>query len=94
MDEDFLEKIDIARNYADAPFTINSGYRCVIHNDFVGSTSNNHTSGRAADIHVESDRDRFKMLKALISAGMTGIGIGKKYIHADTAHEVPTVWVY
>lgn len=94
IDRDFREKLNIARFFAGFPFILDSGYRCPKHNKDEGSTSTNHTSGKAADIKCTNDRERYKMLIALIGAGMLGLGLGKNFIHADTNRTAPAIWTY
>ena len=94
MDNKFLEKIDNARDIAGVPFIINSGYRCPKHNSKIGSTSDNHTKGVAADIKCTNGPTRIKILYGLIKAGFKRIGIHKKFIHADTNDKVDSAWVY
>ena len=93
MDEAFLKQLDNARELAGVPFFINSGYRCVNHNKEVGSTSANHTSGKAADISCENSFVRTKILTALILAGFRRIGIAKTFIHVDSM-DGEALWLY
>lgn len=85
-----------AREIAGVPFIINSGYRCPAHNKAVGSTSANHTSGRAADIKATDGPTRGKILKGLYLAGFRRIGIDFKrgFIHADSMDDVESCWDY
>jgi len=63
---------------------ITSGYRCKKHNLEVGGVEGgSHPNGTGVDIKCDSSRARFLLLKALIMAGFTRIGIYKKHIHAD-----------
>ena len=94
MDALFLEQIDNARDYAGVPFKINSGYRCPKHNAEVGSTSKNHTSGKAADIACGYGPDRMKIVAALIRAGFRRIGIHKLFIHVDSMDDIASMWLY
>ncbi len=94
MDSAFFSRISRARVIADTPFLINSGYRCPVHNAAVGSTSSNHTSGRAADIAAIGGPARGKILKGLYAAGFTRVGIGKTFIHCDTSEDVESCWLY
>lgn len=94
MDSVFLEKIDEARRLAGIPFKINSGYRCPKHNTEVGSTSKNHTSGKAADIAANNSQTRLKIVSALLKAGFKRIGISKTFIHADTMDSLDSMWLY
>jgi uncharacterized protein YcbK (DUF882 family) len=94
MDPVFLTMLEKAREIADTPFHITSGYRCPKHNSDVGSTSSNHTSGKASDITAESGPVRGKILKGLYKAGFDRVGIGKDFIHADITDSVESCWLY
>jgi uncharacterized protein YcbK (DUF882 family) len=94
MDDTFLIMVDSARAIADIPFKITSGYRCPKHNAEVGSTSTNHTSGKAADIKCTYGPDRLKMITALIAVGFKRIGIGKDFIHCDINEGARSIWLY
>ena len=87
MDENFLIKLDRARDIAGIPFKINSGYRCPEHNKKVGGVSNSsHTNipCNAADISAKDSKSRFVIINALLQAGFTRIGIGETFVHCDT----------
>ena len=96
MSAEFLTQLGKAREIAGIPFVINSGYRCPAHNQAVGSTSKNHTSGRAADIKATDGPTRGKILKGLYLAGFVRIGINFKqgFIHADTMDLTESCWDY
>jgi len=95
---DFLvEKLDIARDIAGVPFIISSGYRCPKHNAEVGGKKNSaHLKGLAADIYVEDDETRWKILDALLKVGFNRIGIAKDFIHCDIDETKPNprIWLY
>lgn len=94
IDQDFLDRLNHARYGAGFPFNVTSGYRCEKHNRDVGSTSINHVSGKAADIQCVDARKRYEMVRAMIEAGMLGIGIGKFFVHCDTNRTTPCIWTY
>lgn len=94
MDAMFLAELDNARDYAGTPFTVNSGYRCPKHNQETGSTSENHTSGKAADITCLYGPERIKIVQGLIRAGFRRIGVGKTFIHADSMNDIESIWLY
>ena len=94
MDANFLAMLDFARALACVPFSITSGYRCEKHNLEVGSTSQNHTSGKAADISCPAGHMRYIMVKALIEAGFRRIGIRKDFIHVDSTEQASSIWLY
>jgi zinc D-Ala-D-Ala carboxypeptidase len=85
MDEDFLLRLDAAREIAGVPFTINSGFRCEAHNRAVGGTPGSlHTAGRAADIAATTREERGAVLRGLYGAGITSVAIASSFIHADS----------
>ena len=94
IDEEFREQLNLARGIAGFPFIVDSGYRCEKHNTDVGSTSTNHTSGKAADIACDNANLKYDMVKALIRAGLKGIGIAKTFVHCDTNRIIPSIWIY
>jgi hypothetical protein len=94
MNKMFLQQLDEARHISGVPYVINSGYRCPKHNKEVGSTSNNHTEGMAADIRATSNYERGRILKGLYKAGFTRIGIGETFIHVDSMNKVESCWRY
>lgn len=97
MDEDFVLKLDRARDGAGTLFHITSGFRCIEHNQKVGgSVSSSHMKGRAVDIATANSVDRFKILSALLRTGFKRIGVGKTFIHVDLDFDkTPDVtWVY
>lgn len=88
MRAETLSKLYKARDLAGIPFTINSAYRCEVHNAAVGGKQQSaHLRGRAIDIDYTTPEQGFTILKALIDAGFTHIGINydKTFIHADDA---------
>ena len=68
----YLQKI---RNHFNASITINSAYRCSIHNKKVGgASSSRHTMGQAADIVVNGVKPA-EVAKYAESIGVLGIGL-------------------
>lgn len=94
FDPEFRQKLDHARESANIPFIVTSGYRCPEHNKSVGSTSTNHTSGKAADIYCKDSHARYEIVKALIQCGMMGIGVGGRFIHCDTNRTRREIFTY
>lgn len=95
MQESTLEMIDNARDLADVPFIINSGYRTEAHNILVkGSPTSSHLTGYAADIAVNQwNRDR--IMGGLISAGFRRMGIARTFVHVDNDPVKPNAtWYY
>ncbi len=95
MSELFLDRLDEARDLAKVPFVITSGYRCPKHNRAVGSTSDNHTKGVAADIACDRGPMRLLIVSALLNAGFRRLGIGKRFIHVDAnGSRTDSIWLY
>lgn len=84
MDARLIGKLDLAREKAGIPFVLNSAYRSVAWEKGRGRTgTSSHCKGMAVDIRCNSYSNRWKVVKALMDAGFTRIGIGKTYVHAD-----------
>ena len=100
MDKTFMDMLEKAREIAQVPFIINSGYRTKEYNATLTGASKNssHTNipCNACDISAKDSITRYKILEALIKVGFNRIGIGKNFIHCDTdknkSQEV--VWHY
>lgn len=90
MDVGFIAKLEAAREAAGIPFTITSGYRTVEHDRKVCRAANkpviavnSHVSGHAADILCTSARDRFKIVKGAMAAGINRILWDNSHVHLD-----------
>jgi len=97
MDYVFLSKLDNARDIANIPFRITSGYRTASHNKQVGGVPDSaHTKGRAVDIAATGGRERYVIINALQQAGFNRIGISNSFIHVDDDPSKPeqVIWTY
>jgi len=102
MEEEFLERLDVARDIAGFPFIVNSGFRTISHNKalkekgYKVAKNSSHLLGWAADLHCGSGKRRFLMIEALLDAGFTRLGVGDSFIHVDCDPEKPqmTIWTY
>ena len=84
MDARLIGKLDLAREKAGIPFVLNSAYRSVAWEKGRGRTgTSSHCKGMAVDIRCNSYSNRWKVVRGLMEAGFTRIGIGKTYVHAD-----------
>ena len=81
----FLDMLEEARALSPIPFKINSGYRSAKHNKRVGGVdSSAHTEGRAVDIRVSNDYERYKIITCLLKVGFNRIGIAQTFVHVDS----------
>ena len=102
MDSEFLRMLDEARELAQIPFRITSGYRTPSHNAYVGgvqaglkSKGSSHLFGYAADIACNNSSDREIILAAVIKAGFRRVGIANSFIHIDNDPDKnAAVWLY
>jgi hypothetical protein len=59
--------LDPARRKLGMPITVNSGFRCTVHNKTVGGVYNSqHVSGQAADVSCEDNR---KLARIIVENG-------------------------
>lgn len=85
MNEDFMKKLNKARDMAGKGWKVNSAYRCAAHNKAVGGVAgSSHTKGYAVDISATSSQKRFEIVSNAMKAGINRIGIGKTFVHLDT----------
>jgi zinc D-Ala-D-Ala carboxypeptidase len=97
IDVQFVGMLDKAREKANTPFLISSGYRCKEHNkDVGGSATSSHLKGCAADIVCNNSFARKKIVESLLEVGFTRIGISDEFIHVDYDIDKPqdVVWTY
>lgn len=85
---ELMDRLKVARVFADVPFIVTSGTRCIKHNAEVGgSPTSAHLLGYAVDLLVKDDYHRFQILQGLVRGGFKRILIYKTFIHADVAHD-------
>lgn len=92
MDKDFLERLEQAREIANTPFRITSGFRTqnylqdLLDRGYKASKNSSHLVGKAADIAAVDSSARFIIVDALLKAGFNRIGIdgNKNFIHVDS----------
>ena len=81
---ELVKKLDKAREIANIPFRITSGYRCKHHNKLVGgSETSSHLKGLAVDIACNNSKDKYKIISALSQVGFNRIGVANNFIHCD-----------
>lgn len=102
VNQGFLERLERARVRAEVPFSVISGGRCPTHNAAEGGVDRSaHEATElkescACDIAARGSRSRFIILKSLLDAGFTRIGIAETFIHVDEDVTKPpmVVWLY
>jgi uncharacterized protein YcbK (DUF882 family) len=102
MSNEFLSKLDHARDLAGVPFKITSGYRIEADIErlrkagYKVSPNSSHLKGVAADIACANSSDRFNIIDALLSVGFNRIGIADTFIHVDDdPDKIPfAIWTY
>lgn len=97
MDERLIKKLDQLREIVREPLYVNSGFRCVKHNEEVGGKATSaHLLGEACDLKAGSGAFKYVLLKAAYRCGFERIGIGSNFIHLDVSQILPrpTIWTY
>lgn len=97
MDENFMSKLDHARDIAGVPFIVSSAFRSEEYEKKKGrSGTSRHTLGIAIDIRCYDNALRFRIVNALLSVGFRRIGIASSFIHVDDGYptSLPLIWLY
>ena len=96
MDSSYMADLQEMRTICGFGFRVNSGYRCKSHNAKVSKNSkNDHTRGRAADIHMTDRYKRFILLQHLLSSShFCDIAIAKTFIHIGKGKSKSGIGVY
>ena len=102
MRDEFVELLQEARDIAEIPFKINSGYRTKEYHLDLGKRGYSiakrsaHCEGYAADIACGDSKKRWLIVGALLLAGFNRIGIGSSFIHVDNSpSKTPDrIWTY
>lgn len=97
MNKHFIKKLDKARSFTTTPFTITSSWRSVDYEKSKGrSGTSSHCKGLACDISAKNSSDRYNIIRALLRANFTRIGVSKDFVHCDLDYDKPQelVWTY
>jgi hypothetical protein len=86
-----VDRLVEARRLAMVPFTITEGLAAG--GSHVENTA--HARGLAVDLRCHDSVSRFKIVKALLEAGFTRVGVYDKHVHADCDPGLPqgVLWV-
>ena len=87
-----LDALERLRAALASPLRINSGHRCALHNARVGGAPLSLHKKLAFDIALVG-HDPAALLAAARSAGFTGFGFGRTFLHLDTRGR-PARWFY
>ena len=96
VDGQLVAILQRVRDHFSKPVTVNSGYRCPVHNKAVGGASASfHTRGMAADIGVQGIAPA-EVARFAESMGVAGIGLYETdrdgyFVHLDT-RTTPAYW--
>lgn len=89
VSEILLQLLERVRLHFNAPIRINSGYRCIEHNQMIGGSKNSrHTHGTAADIVVDGVNP-LDVHAYLDNNHKNSLGLGKyaSFTHVDVREE-------
>lgn len=91
LDPELCAMLDIARARAGVPFEITCGLRSPEENaQLANSVSDSaHLTGLAVDLACSDSATRFAMIKGLLAAGFTRIGVYSAHLHADRDESKP-----
>jgi zinc D-Ala-D-Ala carboxypeptidase len=96
LDPELCEMLDIARGLAGVPFIITSGLRTEEQNASLPEAVSDsaHLTGNAVDLACTDSSTRYVMIKALLAAGFTRIGVYEKHCHCDNSPMLPpnVIW--
>lgn len=110
MDNAFMARLVRIRKKAGVPMPVSSGFRCIAHDQAVGTSSEPgggpHTLGRAVDILIAGEA-LFVVLLAALETGFQGIGLRQdgpwpgRFLHLDDIQKAelvaiprPRIWTY
>lgn len=101
MKKSFVRRLDFARDIADTPFKIVSGYRTEAYNKKVGGVEGSaHTKGISADIDYTTEEEKIKILTGLVKMGFNRFGIrtgasgSSIHVDDDKTKSQYVVWGY
>ena len=87
LDRELCAMLDQARHHANTPFILTSTLRSP--ESSIGVKDSAHLTGKAVDIRITDSVARFKIVRGLILAGFTRIGVYDKHAHADIDETKP-----
>lgn len=98
IDYRIMQVAQKVRDFMGERIDIPSGFRCRRHNATLlnSSPTSFHCVGQALDLRIPKGYGKKKKMLDFIRSlpEVTGIGIGRTYIHVDNGHETRTEWQY
>ena len=96
LDPNLCNMLSIARGKANVPFVITCGLRTPEQNAALCESVSDsaHLTGHGVDFACADSPTRFAMLKGLLDAGFTRIGVYSAHLHADNDTTKPqgVIW--
>jgi len=91
LDKELCAMLDMARGQAGVPFVITCGLRTPEQNAALPEAVQDsaHLTGNAVDLACGDSATRFAMIRGLLLAGFTRIGVYSAHIHADNSVTLP-----
>lgn len=91
LDMELCAMLDRARALAGVPFEITCGLRTPDQNAALAESVKDsaHLTGNAVDLSCADSWERYNIIRGLILAGFTRIGIYARHIHADNSPTLP-----
>lgn len=100
VNQETLDRLQVAREIYNAPMTVTSGGRCSFHHSQAvkaNPKSGDHPQGNGVDISANG-ATRGNIVEAGRKAGFNAIGVAKTFVHLGYREELPeghvTMWVY
>ena len=97
MDMKFINTLQSLRDFFGKGLKINSGFRCVPHNDKIkGGKTSMHLKGQAVDIGTGTMTgvEKYQLIQHAMDIGFGGIGIAKSFVHIDNRSGPKVLWTY
>lgn len=96
--QELIDLLDELREEIGRPITLNSAYRCEVHDKAEGGKGR-HQTGYAADVRVENSTERYEIVRLGFLVGFTGIGVAKNFVHLDVVPKTAgyasrVLWLY
>lgn len=96
LQDSLCQMLSVARGKANVPFIITCGLRTSAQNAALAESvsDSSHLTGNAVDLACSDSQTRFAILKGLLDAGFTRIGVYSSHLHADNDATKPpcVIW--